>query len=419
MIENSLWIQLILTLVFSFLTGMELKDYYQTFHSKDENFYFFGSVRTFTLTGLLGFTFYLINPNLFLAGFVALTLIYLTFYYQKLQQKQSSILTYLIWMVSYSYAPLIMTHPLWIAASIFVTIILLLGSKDKINALVKKFSGGEVSTLAKLILLSVVILPLLPHDIVNKWIPVSPFKIWLAVVVVSGVSYLGYISQKYLFPGKGLLVTGIFGGLYSSTATTVVLGKKSNEYPRLSYLMTASILIATGLMYLRLWALTAVFNWKIAMTLVIPISLFAIGIFIVSFIFMQLEKRRGMDKEVSNTESHNPLELKVAFLFAGLFVIMAVITQWVTQYFGADGLKYLSLIVGFTDIDPFVLSLLNGHYQASTQTISSAILIAAGSNNLLKAIYAFSLSEKISGRFTAGWLTLFGLVTIGTGWMML
>lgn len=418
MIENSLWIQLILTLVFSFLTGMELKDYYKTFHGEDEHFYFFGSVRTFTFTGLLGFLFYLLDPNLFLAGFAALTFIYLIFYTHKLQKKHSSILTYLLWIISYTYAPLVMSQPPWVAASVFVTTILLLGSKDKINALVKKFSGDEITTLAKLILLSAVILPLLPHDIINKWVPVSPFKIWLAVVVVSAVSYLGYISQKYLFPGKGLLITGIFGGLYSSTATTVVLGKKSNEYPRVSYLMTASILIATGLMYLRLWVITAVFNWQVALKLIVPISIFSAGIFIISFIFMHLEKRRGLNNEISETNAHNPLELKIAFLFAGLFIFMAVLTQGVTQYFGPDALKYLSLVVGFTDIDPFILSLLNGHYDTNVQVIASAILIAAGSNNLLKAVYAFALSEKITARFSATWLTIFGIITIASGWVM-
>lgn len=415
LLQHTLWGQLVLVLLFSFLTGMELRDYHQQFHA-DNKQYSFGTIRTYAFTGLLGFVFYLIDPYLYLAGFLALTSIYLLLYWQKLHAEQSSILNYLVWAITYSYAPLVMTQPLWVLASVFVISVLLLGSKIAIHEMAEKLDGSEITTLAKLVLLSVVILPLLPHEVINQWIPVSPFKIWLAVVVVSSISYLGYISQRYFFPNQGVLLTGIFGGIYSSTATTVALSKKSVDYPRLSYKMTAAILIATGLMYLRLLGIAAVFNWQVALSLWQPMTLLALLIFLVSFVFVRLEHRHGVQHQITKNEHHNPLELKIAFVFAGLFVLMAVITQAITQYFGEEGLRYLSLIVGFTDIDPFVLSLLNGQYHTTVEMIASAVLIAAGSNNLLKALYAYVIGEPKSGTYSAIWLIVFGLITIALGW---
>jgi uncharacterized membrane protein (DUF4010 family) len=232
-----------------------------------------------------------------------------------------------------------------------------------------------------LVLLSAVILPLLPTENINQWVPVSPFKIWLAVVV-SSVSYLGYISQKYVVKEQGLMLTGLLGGLYSSTATTVVLARKSKDDPRLSYKMTAAILAATGLMYVRLWVIAALFMWSVALTLLPYMAAFAVVFFLISMVYLQLEQRHASNKPIQSTEIQNPLELKVAFVFAGMFIFMAVVTQLVMTYFGDSEVRYLSLVVGFTDIDPFVLSVLNGDFAVNEMVVASAILIATGSNNL-------------------------------------
>lgn len=416
-LQHELWAQLILILLFSFLTGSELRGYQYKFHAATKEL-FLGTVRTMTLTGLMGSVFFLVNEWLYLLGFVSLSVLFALLYWQRLKLQNSSLLTFLVWALTYSYAPLIMTQPLWLASGVFVVIVLLLNSKQVLNDLAQKVSNEELNTLAKLVLLSVVILPLLSQDNINQWIPVSPFKIWLAVVVVSSVSYLGYISQKFFVKDQGLMVTGILGGLYSSTATTVVLAKKSIEYPRLSYKMTAAIISATGLMYLRLWVIVALFMWSVALEL-LPIMLgLSVLAFILSFVYIQVEKRNGEHKNIDSSAAQNPLELKVAFIFAGLFVLMAVVTQFVMSQYGDTGVRYLSALVGFTDIDPFVLSILNGQYEAQNNVIAGAILIAAGSNNLLKAIYAMVLGEPKAGRYSAFWLVLLGLISIAIGWQL-
>ncbi|MBD3754838.1 MAG: DUF4010 domain-containing protein [Gammaproteobacteria bacterium] len=414
-IAQSLWGQLIMTLVFGFLTGLELRTYVNRYHP-DRNELFFGTVRTLSFTAVGGFVLYLLDAWYFLVGMVGLTALFLLYYHDALKRKSASVLLYWVWLLVYTYGALALTQPFWVLALVFVTLVLVLNAKQSIEQMVAKISGEELTILAKLVLLSGIILPLLPNEVLHPMLPVSPFKIWLAVVVVSSVSYIGYIAQKYFFKEQGVMVTSVFGGIYSSTATTVVLAKKSQEIPRQSYKMTAAILIATGLMYLRLWTIAAVFFWEVALALLPYLTVFALLTFALAMVYAYKERRQTDNKQVSSPTG-NPLELKVAFIFATMFVLMAVVTQLVNQHFGDTGLRYLSVIVGFTDIDPFVLSLLNGSYATEHTTIAGAILIAAGSNNFLKAVYALVLGEPRAGKFAASWLFVLGGVTILAGWL--
>jgi uncharacterized membrane protein (DUF4010 family) len=103
-----------------------------------------------------------------------------------------------------------------------------------------------------------------------------------------------------------------------------------------------------------------------------------------------------------NSIVRHPLELSTAVLFAVSFMLFAFLTNYVTTQYGGHGLKSLAIVVGFTDIDPFILSLLSGKFTVSNSAIVSAVILASGSNNVLKAIYAVA----------AGWLIFLFLVSL-------
>ncbi|NPA95888.1 MAG: DUF4010 domain-containing protein, partial [Thermodesulfobacteria bacterium] len=126
-------------------------------------------------------------------------------------------------------------------------------------------------------------------------------------------------------------------------------------------------------------------------------------------------KRDVTKHEESITTQSNPLELPTAFLFALLFVVMVLVTHFVLKYYGNTGLKVLSFIVGFTDIDPFIVSILTSKFKITTLEAGSAILIAAGSNDILKASYAWFFSHRQAGVKSAVALVLLGALTIGLG----
>ncbi len=399
------------TITFSFLIGLETNTYYK----KDKNSakQVIGTAKTYTFLGIVGYIFFRIDPHfiVYSVGLVGFTFLYGLYYHSRLKNNYQSILGYLIGCVVYSFGALIILFPLWLPALVFVVMIFILNERNKIEALTQKFSNIELETLSKMILLSVVILPLLPNTNVIPYLPLSPFKIWMAVVVISAISYAGYLTQTYLLPSKGLFLTGIIGGTYSSTATTVVLSKKAENMAD-SNMLTSAIIAATSMMYLRIILVALFFNSEIAELLAIPLLTFAISALAAAFIFY----KKGIKvKHVIEKADSNPLELGTAFIFAALFVIMISLTHFVTQKYGSEGLQLLSFIVGLTDIDPFILSLLTGEYSVSKNDIVSAIIIASGSNNILKSFYALWFGHWEKTRHAAVFLGVLGVVTIATG----
>ncbi len=408
-------IHFIVTLALSFLTGLEVKTYRMQYHP-DSTTYFFGATRTITFIGILGFVLYTIAPEsliVYTSGLICFSILFALFYNHQLQKKKITILLYLVSIVVYTYGPLTVLYPLWMPTLLFVLIVFLLNAKSTISTISLKINARELETFGKMLLLSAVILPLLPDTNVIPYIPLSPFKIWLAVVVISTISYGGYLAQRYIFPSRGIIITGLIGGTYSSTATTVVLAKKAGEYDR-KEVITAAILSATAVMYIRLIIVSFAFNTKIAENLISPFLFFAFLGFIAAWAYSRKAKNDSHSTSVQIT-GDNPLELGTAFIFAALFVVMILLTHAATQYYGGSGLRVFSFIAGFTDIDPFILSLLTGKYSIDHHELLSAIIISAGSNNILKGIYALWFGGWSKTKHSFFWLLGLGLVTIAVG----
>ena len=387
--------------VLAFLVGLELRAY--RYYKGAQKRIHIGSTRTFTFIGMLGYLLFRIDQFYYIAGFVALCVIYAIYYFHKLHEERASIISFLLIALVYSFGPLIERYNIWFPTLVFVLIVFTLNANRSLKPILGKINMEEFETLGKFLLLSAVILPILPHTKLPV-IEISPFKIWLVVVIISAISYASYIFQKYIFKKKGFLITGIFGGLYSSTATTVVLAKKSELALGL---VNSAIIIATAMMYVRLLIIAAIFNHHVAYSLILPMSLlFLIGL--VVSLYMHRKEIKGVEAPI---DDRNPLELGTAFVFALLFVLMMLLTHLVVTHYGDAGLKLLSFVIGFTDIDPFVISLLMGKYSITTSQIATAILIASGSNDLLKAIYALIFSKN-RAKVAALWLTLLGILTI-------
>ena len=405
-------VHFLIVIVFSFLIGLEVKSYRREFYEIDTNSYFFGDVRTYTFIGILGFILFKIDSSmLYLLGFLSLTILYAILYTKNLLENKRSILLFIVMLLVYTFGALVQTQELWMTAFLYVSILFILNSNTNLDKLIKNININEFETLGKMILLSAVILPLLPDTKVIPYLPMSPFKIWLTVVVISGISYGGYILQKYFFPSKGYFLTGIFGGLYSSTATTVVLARKAKQ-TRNSDVIDASIISATSVMYLRLIVVSLIFNFSAGIELIVPFVSLSLFGFIISFYFLKNQK---VTNECQDIVDSNPLELKTAFLFAGLFVMMIILTNYVTKNYGSSGLEILSFIVGFTDIDPFILSILTGKFSITNIQIITAIMIAAGSNNLLKALYIVWFGGMKNTYKSAIVILIFGIITIILG----
>lgn len=402
------YFRFVLTLMLSFLTGLEMRGYRNSL----ERAYFIGTVRTYTFIGMLGYILYVLDPSwrFYLAGFGLLVLLFALFYYRKLMSDQKGIISLLVATLVYTYAPMIMTQPLWFTAMVFVSIVFIVNAKARVHYFTTVVDNAELITFAKLVLLSAVIWPLLPHTPISEWIPMSFSKIWLAVVVVSSISYIGYILQRYFFHERGFLINGVVGGIYSSTATTIVLAKQSERLKSHRNIFVSAIVLATGMMYLRLMAIIGFLNFALFESLMLPLGI--IGLFALGVGYAISRLSTDHPETQNNEQSHiNPMELGVAMVFALMFVVMSLVTHYFITNYGVSGLNILSFVIGFTDIDPFILSLVNGSYPITQNAVASAILLAVGSNNFFKGFSALILGSKEVGRMSFAALAVLSAVT--------
>ena len=388
-------IKFILVTLFSLLIGLEQRRHYikEEFESR------YGTDRTFTLIGILGFILYVISPQTlvpFLGGGLAITALLAINYFQTIAiQKKFGITSLVIALITYCLAPLVYTQPSWLVLLIVVSVLILTEIKETLFHFSSKFDNNEFTTLAKFLVITGVILPLLPDKTISTTFNFSPYKFWLAIVAVSGISYFSYLLKKFVFPNSGILLTGILGGMYSSTATTIILARKSKEFPEKNKI-AAAIILATTMMYVRLFLLALFFNKTLALELVPSFAVFIIISSLIAFYFLRIHKQQN--EQPASTQnfqpSNNPLEFKTALLFAGLFIFFAVITGLVTKNYGTGGINALSFVVGVTDIDPFILNLFQTKWNIENAVIITAVLNAVTSNNFLKMIYGISLSDK-------------------------
>lgn len=381
----------LLVTVFSLIIGLSqrrLQDAHEAALS-------FGTDRTFTFIGILGYILYIIRPAdqvLFIVGFVVISVFLMLFYFYKMYQTRSYGLTSIaIALITYSLGPLLITQPFWFFLLIVSVVLIFTELKESFMTVSKRFNKDEFLTLAKFIVMAGVVLPIVPNTPIVSYLSLTPYKVWMAVVVISSISYISYLLKKFVFPESGVMLTGILGGLYSSTATTFILAKKMRSSEGNTSQYVAAIVIATAMMYLRILILILIFNQALFnIVWVWFLSLFLISLAI--SVLIKLKYHKNVVSKTSLSDEKNPLEIKIAILFTILFVAFTFITHFTIKYSGAFGLQALSYIVGVSDIDPFLLNLFQGHYNVSLPIIAMATFQAIISNNILKAGYALWLS---------------------------
>ncbi len=389
------FIKFSLVLIFSLLIGLEQRRH----HINENEDLLFGTDRTFTFIGLLAYVLFIadsVNYIPFLIGFALVGLLLGIHYYHKIDQSSNYGLTSTILaLLTYCIPIMVFTQPVWLVLSFIVALLIITELKNHFINISKKASEEEFITLAKFIALAGVILPLVPKENISELIPISPYNLWLAIVVVSGISYCSYLLKKFIFPDSGIMLTGLLGGIYSSTATTVILARKQKQGLAGTETVSA-IMIANGMMYIRILFLAFLFNVSVAKLLVIPFIVMFLICYLISAIWKPKTKEanEGYSLEDTLTSGKNPLEFRTAAIFGLLFVVFALITDFVQKNYGNSGITSLAYIVGITDIDPFLLNILQQKTGIEEVTIALAIINATNSNNLLKMIYAISLSKN-------------------------
>jgi uncharacterized membrane protein (DUF4010 family) len=399
-------------LFLSFLIGLEREE-----RKDKDGHYSFGGVRTFPLIGLIGYSISQLSGGQILPqeiGFAVVGGFLMISYWHKLSTSAySGVTSEMSGLATYLVGAFVYYDMFWIATALTVSSVLLLELKGALENLAKRIEGTDILTFAKFLLLFAVILPLLP-DIPYTEFQINPFKTWLVVVAVSGVSYGSYVLQRIAREQGGVVLAAFLGGAYSSTVTTVALARRAKEEGQ-PHLFSGGILIASGVMYLRLAVLLALFN-RALMERLAP-SFIVLALLAISMGFLWSRRSdAGALKSNKASAPKNPLEMGAAFLFALLFVGMLIATHLSIEYLGNAGVYTLATIMGVTDVDPFIMGLTQSAPSLTPLDVASAgMLIAASSNNVIKGLYAYGLSSKAVGvqslAFMLG-LALLGLLPL-------
>jgi uncharacterized membrane protein (DUF4010 family) len=386
--------KILLVLFLSFLMGLEREE-----RRTASDHYSFGGVRTYPLIGLISYATSLLSGGQILPvmlGFAVVSGFLMLAYQHKVATSTlSGVTSEMSALTSYLVGALVYREQFWIATTVTVASMLLLEFKAVLEGLSKRIAAEEILTFTKFLLLTAVILPVLPNQEFGPF-QINPFKAWLVVVAVSGVSYGSYVIQKLTKGQGGVILAALLGGAYSSTVTTVVLAKRAARESR-PHLFAGGTLIASGVMYLRLAGLVTMFNRNLMLTLGVPFALLAAAGVGAGWLWTRIPDARAGEVK-REFEPKNPLELRAAFFFAALFLAILVATHLVVTYLGRAGVYTLAGLMGVTDVDPFIMGMTQSAGEVtSLKVASAAILIAAASNNLVKGIYAFWFSDRKTG----------------------
>ncbi|MDX2167775.1 MAG: MgtC/SapB family protein [Deltaproteobacteria bacterium] len=407
------------TLVLTFVLGLEREETADREHART-----MAGVRTMPLVGLLGHMLSIAGggaPLLPAIGFVLVGGLTVVSYAAKLRHERTGTTTELTVLLAYTIGLLSAHGDALTATAVTVAAVLLLTGKQPLRSFARRIPPQELTTFVTFLLLLAVILPVLPHEDFTRF-RLNPFNTWLVVVAVSAISYASYLLQKLVRSEESLLLTALLGGLYSSTATTVSLARRSHgsRAPRRD---AGAIILATGTMYIRILTLVWTFSSELGRQLAPSLlSLAAIGSLAGVALVLRGDGTRAnrapLAGDVANEESH-PLELRAAVLFAALFLGLQVITQLTQQYLGDAGLLALAGLVGLTDIVPFILGLADTLTNGSAPpVVVLAIMLSIASNNVVKGIYALWLGERETGIWSLVGLSGLAALTVAAAFVL-
>jgi uncharacterized membrane protein (DUF4010 family) len=351
---------------------------------------FFGGVRTFALIALLGavgaFMERELNQGwLIIAAFVALSALVIVSYATTAARGELGITTEISAMLAFIVGALCGWQHVGVASVATVVCLLLLTFKDFLHRLARRVELADIEATLRFAVISVIILPLLPNQ--NFGPPpldvINPYKIWLMVVLIAGLNFLGYVLVKVLGNEHGLALTGILGGLVSSTAVTLSFSQRSQREPEMSSAFVLAIVIAWTIMFLRVVIMVGIINRALAASLAVALGCMALAGLLVC---LALWRRRAHETGVV-TAGANPFELGEAIKFGLLFGIVTIVAKAAEVYLGATGLYLAGAVAGATDVDAIALSMANRATTTpeSIKIAAYTIVIAVISNTLVKA----------------------------------
>ena len=257
--------------------------------------------------------------------------------------------------------------------------------KEPIHGMVERIGREDLYAGLKLLIASFVVLPLLPNRTIDPWGAINPWKLWLLVILISAMSLVGYVAMRWLGTERGTVLTGLFGGLASSTAVTLAFARQSGRHgPDAGPVaaLAGAILLAWTVMFGRVLVAVAVVNPGLLGALLLPLCAMGLACLAAAGWFLLRGSRRGP----AQVSLRNPFELSAAIRFAAFFALILLAVQLARSYLPPQATYVVAALAGATEVDAITLSLAaQARDSIDPRTAVAAIVIASLANTLVKA----------------------------------
>jgi uncharacterized membrane protein (DUF4010 family) len=412
--------RLLLAIAIGALIGLERERF-----AKEDHELMFGGIRTFTLIALLGALSIYVS-QLFFSWFVVpvfvglVTLMALTYRASVVCGLKGSIsvtgevvaiLTFIFGMLTFSPNPVY-------AAVLGVITTTFLFSKHKLHDLVNHISPEEMYSALVFGIVAFVVLPFLPNEPLGPFGVFNPYKIWLFVVFISGMGFVGYILIKVFGSKNGIGLTGFFGGIVSSTAVTLSfagISKKFNDL-KMTELFVFAVIVANAVMFVRVLIEVYVIDKLLLPYLLLPMVVMILVSLIFAGVIWLTRDSSTVEKEAREVTYTSPLHFRPALKFGFIFAVMLFLVKIAQLYMGDTGLYITSALSGLVDADAITLSMASvAGEEVSRSVAATAIFFGAMSNTVVKFGLAAAFGSKKFRNILGvifGFVILAGLLTM-------
>ena len=367
-------------------------------------------IRTFALVGLLGGISAVLAQEItewaFPVLLVSVVAMAIVAYSERLEHIRNFSITGMVGMVlTFCFGAVAVAVDPVIATGAAVVTAIILDNKEEIHGWVNKLKEHELDAALKLLLISVVMLPLLPNEKMGPGGVLNPREIWWMVVMIASISFVGYFAIRVAGTRKGILFTSLFAGLSSSTALTLHFARQASKTPQLNAQFATGILIACGTMFPRILVYCLVINPDLLPSLIWPVLVMTALLYGPALFIWRKNDR---ELQVSQpTLNQNPLDLTSALVFGALLTAILLMGEFLGNWLGDAGIYFLAATSGIADVDAITLSLTRmSNNSLAMGTAVIGIVIAAATNNLVKSALAGFVGNRQIGLLVGGPMVL-------------
>jgi uncharacterized membrane protein (DUF4010 family) len=362
-------------------------------------------LRTFTLLALLGAAAGFLSKNLSSPWILAAALLVVGafivagyFVTMRSSDGGKGLTTEVAAIIVFLLGALVMFGERELAIGLGVVTASVLAYKQPLHGFVEKLGWDDVYAGLRLLIATFIALPLLPNQAIDPWGALNPYKLWLLVILISSLSLVGYVLTRWLGPARGTALTGLTGGLVSSTAVTLSFAEEAREKPENAAALVCGILLAWAVMFLRVIVLVAVVNRALLAQVLVPFAVMAVAASgYAAFLYFR-DGRVDGERPKGEVDVRNPFSLVEAAKFGALFAVVLLAVKIVQEHFPPSGLYAVAALAGLTDVDAITLSMSEFAQSGEARVAVIAIVIAAISNTIVKCAMAFVLGGAELGK---------------------